>query len=127
MADIVGYDASAPAGRIATLARETRDWFGAAVDLADLRPWAGLRPATPGGTPIVGDSTIDGLWLNVGHGALGFTLAAGCAGLLAARMAGRGAPVPDAAFAPGGAAALRDGEASRGDCGGRGAARAALR
>ena len=42
----------------------------------------GLRPATPEGTPLIGRSGIDNLWLNVGHGSLGFTLACGSADLL---------------------------------------------
>ena len=99
MADIVGYDETVRMDRIATLARETGRWFGGAVDLSDLQAWAGLRPATPGGTPIIGASGIDGLWLNVGHGALGFTLAAGSAGLIAAQLVDRGTPVPDRPFA----------------------------
>ncbi|MCB1918184.1 MAG: D-amino acid dehydrogenase [Rhodocyclaceae bacterium] len=99
MADIVGYDESAHAGRIAALTRETEAWFGAAVDLSDLQPWAGLRPATPDGKPIIGASGIEGLWLNVGHGALGFTLAAGSGGLLAAQLAGSDLPLPDSVFA----------------------------
>jgi len=100
MADIVGYDESLRPARIATLKREVAAHFGAALDLDDLAPWAGLRPATPTGRPIVGESSLRGLWLNLGHGALGFTLAAGCGRLLAERLAGREAPVPDEAFLP---------------------------
>ncbi|WP_369798896.1 FAD-dependent oxidoreductase [Cupriavidus sp. SK-4] len=59
------------------------------LPLAQLQPWAGLRPATPDGLPLVGPSRVSGLWLNLGHGALGFTLAMGSAGLLADRLAGR--------------------------------------
>ncbi|MNR56767.1 D-amino acid dehydrogenase small subunit [compost metagenome] len=60
---------------------------GAGLDA--LQPWAGLRPATPDGLPLVGPSRLPGLWLNLGHGALGFTLAMGSAGLLADQLAGR--------------------------------------
>lgn len=42
-------------------------------------PWTGLRPATPTGVPIIGHSRYENLLFNVGHGALGFTLAAGSA------------------------------------------------
>ena len=42
-------------------------------------PWAGLRPAAPAGVPIIGHSRYENLLFNVGHGALGFTLAAGSA------------------------------------------------
>ncbi len=99
MADIVGHDEGVAADRIATLVRETRETFGAGVDLSNIAPWAGLRPATPTGRPILGASGIAGLWLNVGHGALGFTLATGSARLLADRIAGRETAVPDAGFA----------------------------
>jgi D-amino-acid dehydrogenase len=44
-----------------------------------LNAWAGLRPATPDSLPIVRQSRIANVFLNVGHGALGFTLASGCA------------------------------------------------
>ncbi len=66
-----------------------------AVEQAE--PWAGERPATPEGRPIVGPSRkLANLWLNVGHGALGFTLACGSAVLLRAQMTGNGATPIDA-------------------------------
>ncbi|MEP6790775.1 MAG: FAD-dependent oxidoreductase, partial [Ramlibacter sp.] len=43
---------------------------------------SGLRPATPTALPIVRQSRVANAFLNVGHGALGFTLAAGCAAQL---------------------------------------------
>ena len=98
MADIVGHDEGIAGSRIATLVRETRAAFGKGVDLDDVQPWAGLRPATPTGRPIIGASGVPGLWLNVGHGALGFTLACGSAGILADRIDGRQPAVPDADF-----------------------------
>ena len=57
-------------------------------DYRHARQWAGLRPATPEGTPLIGRSGIDNLWLNVGHGSLGFTLACGSADLLASEIGG---------------------------------------
>ncbi|MDF3839245.1 D-amino acid dehydrogenase [Cupriavidus basilensis] len=92
MADLVRASNAIDPARIATLAGETRALFGdiAPRSGADrLQPWAGLRPATPSGLPLVGPSRLRGLWLNIGHGALGFTLALGSAGLLADRLAGR--------------------------------------
>ncbi|WP_156517821.1 FAD-dependent oxidoreductase, partial [Achromobacter ruhlandii] len=41
------------------------------------QPWAGLRPARPDGKPLIGATPWRNLWLNAGHGGLGFTLAAG--------------------------------------------------
>lgn len=99
MADIVGHDETLADDRLATLMRETLAVFGRGVDAREAVRWCGLRPATPTGRPIVGGSGIDGLWLNAGHGALGFTLAMGSAALIADRIAGRAPAVPDDAFA----------------------------
>ncbi len=53
------------------------------VDLSAAQAWAGYRPATPHGRPWIGQSRAAGnLWLNIGHGALGFTLACGSSHLL---------------------------------------------
>jgi D-amino-acid dehydrogenase len=98
MADIVGDDARIAPERIATLVAVTRECFGDWIDAASLTPWSGLRPATPTGRPIIDRAGADNLWLNVGHGALGFTLAAGSASVLAERIAGRRPAVPDADF-----------------------------
>jgi D-amino-acid dehydrogenase len=98
MADIVRGGAVIDRERAQTLVTQTRAVFGDVshgADLDALQPWAGLRPATPTGLPMIGESRIRGLWLNLGHGALGFTLAMGSAGVLADRMAGR-KPVVDA-------------------------------
>lgn len=92
MADLVRGGPTIDRERVATLVMQTRALFGgvAANDNVDaLQPWAGLRPATPGGVPLIGESRVRGLWLNLGHGALGFTLAMGSAGLLADAMAAR--------------------------------------
>ena len=69
--------------RIEQLKACTRAAFGRAVDVDAAVPWAGLRPATPTSLPIVGRSAIENLFLNVGHGALGLTLAFGTARRLA--------------------------------------------
>lgn len=99
MADIVGHDATLADDRLGTLMRETLSLFGRGVDATQAAPWSGLRPATPTGRPIIGASGVDGIWLNSGHGALGFTLATGSAALIADRIAGRAPAVPDEAFA----------------------------
>ena len=92
MADIVRGGAVIDRERAQTLVTQTRAVFGNVMNgagLDALQPWAGLRPATPTGLPMIGESRVRGLWLNLGHGALGFTLAMGSAGLLADRLAGR--------------------------------------
>ena len=66
--------------RVKLLVNQAKAVFPAAGDYgADLKPWCGLRPATPKGTPILGASPIANLFLNAGHGALGWTLSCGCA------------------------------------------------
>ena len=88
-AELVGEDFAIPTSRIAALARATDELLPGACDLSNLRPWAGLRPATPTGVPIVGriPGAPANLWFNTGHGALGFTLSFGTAARLAQEMA----------------------------------------
>jgi D-amino-acid dehydrogenase len=83
MADLDGFSLKADPARLATLRSETASLFPAAAATSGaVTEWTGLRPATPRGTPIVGPTPHRNLWLNVGHGALGFTLATGSAALL---------------------------------------------
>ena len=93
MVDMVGEDTRLDARRLATLARQVRETMPHAADYNQLVPWAGLRPATPGSAPIVGATGFDNLWLNVGHGPLGFTFACGTATVLADLMQGKAAPI----------------------------------
>ena len=64
-----------------------------AIDHAGVTPWAGLRPATASGLPVIGRGRHDNLWFNTGHGPLGWTLACGSASALAALMRGEKPPV----------------------------------
>jgi D-amino-acid dehydrogenase len=86
--------------RAATLSRELEAIFPGACATRDLRPWAGSRPATPTSVPLIGESSAPNLLLNLGHGALGFTLAAGSATLLADLVAGRTPAVQAGDYAP---------------------------
>ncbi|MBH9552639.1 D-amino acid dehydrogenase [Inhella gelatinilytica] len=94
MVDLVGENEAISPKRIAALHRNVRSLFPFAADYDNARPWAGLRPATPGGTPILGASPVPGLWLNVGHGALGFTFAFASARIVAELVSGRTSPLP---------------------------------
>jgi len=89
VAEIRGYDSSIQAGRVAELVAHTREAFGTAVDLDSVSEWSGLRPATPTSVPIIGAAPLDNVFLNVGHGALGLTLAFGSAAMLAGQMHSR--------------------------------------
>ncbi|KNX76835.1 amino acid dehydrogenase [Pseudomonas sp. 250J] len=77
MVDIVGYDESVDAGRLASMRRLARETLPEAADYGQAVEWAGMRPATPTGVPIIEATRYRNLWLNLGHGALGFTLACG--------------------------------------------------
>ncbi|KQV53234.1 amino acid dehydrogenase [Pelomonas sp. Root1217] len=94
MVDLVGDDLSLDSGRLASLQRSVRAAFPHAADYDRATPWAGLRPATPSGAPILGASGVPGLWLNVGHGALGFTFSFATANIVAELVSGRASPLP---------------------------------
>ena len=85
MAELVGHDSSIPPARIQSLCEATRAVFPGGGDFGELRPWTGMRPATPTGVPIVGRHAHApaNLLVNTGHGALGFTLAFGTAAQVA--------------------------------------------
>jgi D-amino-acid dehydrogenase len=99
--ELVGMDRRIPERAVRELIINTLEMFPACGTLSDrarLSPWAGLRPATPTGVPIIGSSPLDNLYLNVGHGALGWTLACGSATLLGDQIAGRAPPIDDTPF-----------------------------
>ncbi|MFI8746166.1 D-amino acid dehydrogenase [Pseudomonas sp. NPDC077186] len=83
MAEIAGFDLSLNPKRRATLEMITADLYPEGGDLKQAEFWTGLRPATPDGTPIVGASAYRNLFLNTGHGTLGWTMACGSGRLLA--------------------------------------------
>jgi D-amino-acid dehydrogenase len=91
-AEFAGYDTSLNATRCAALRRRIVEIFPALAGVDRIDYWAGLRPSTPGNVPLIDSlaaAGLDGLWLNTGHGTLGWTLACGSARLLADRIAGR--------------------------------------
>jgi D-amino-acid dehydrogenase len=80
--------------RIATMLEWAESRLPDAIDRESVIPWAGLRPATPGGVPVIGRSgRYENLWFNTGHGPLGWTLACGSASALSALMRGEKPPV----------------------------------
>ncbi|WP_353957281.1 D-amino acid dehydrogenase [Pelomonas sp. SE-A7] len=93
MVDLVGEDDSIDPRRIASLHKAVRATFPKAADYDQAIAWAGLRPATPSGAPIVGATPVSNLWLNVGHGALGFTFSFATADIVAELVSGRSSPV----------------------------------
>ena len=98
-AEITGFDtepAMARADAIIANVSATFPQLLQHLDRGKARFWAGLRPVTPAGTPIIGRTEIGGLWINAGHGHLGWTLACGSGRVIADLMNGRdpGIPLP---------------------------------
>ena len=89
LAEIAGYDLSLNPRRRATLAKSVSELFGGSGDPDKALFWTGLRPMTPDGTPIVGATPIPNLFLNTGHGTLGWTMSAGSGRLVADLISGR--------------------------------------
>ncbi|KAI3609407.1 D-amino acid dehydrogenase [Cupriavidus necator H850] len=89
MAQIVGYDRSLDPAKRRTLEHVVTDLFPGAGDVSRATFWTGLRPMTPDGTPIVGPTQVRGLWLNTGHGTLGWTMACGSGKLLSDLVSGK--------------------------------------
>lgn len=89
MAEIVGFNTQLEPARRATLEMVVRDLYprGGAIEQASF--WTGLRPMTPDGTPVVGKTGLKNLYLNTGHGTLGWTMACGSGQLLADIISGK--------------------------------------
>jgi len=92
-AELAGYDKSLNEVRVAAILRRTLEYFPGVGERSMAGGGAGLRPATPANVPLIGRSKVGHLYLNTGHGTLGWTHACGSARALAALMAGRGAPI----------------------------------
>lgn len=88
-AEIAGYDLSLRPSRRAPLEHSVTDLFGGSGRIEDATFWCGLRPMTPDGTPVIGATGIQGLYLNTGHGTLGWTMACGSGRVLADVVSGR--------------------------------------
>lgn len=95
--ELAGHNDRLPPARIDALVAATREVIGIQAQ-GDLQPWCGFRPATPTGLPILGASSVRGLWLNVGQGALGWTLAAGSAQVVTDAMLERTPTIDVAPF-----------------------------
>jgi len=88
MAEIVGFDKRLREARRDTLEMCVNDLFPGGGDTANASFWTGLRPMTPDGTPIVGNTALPNLYLNTGHGTLGWTMSCGSAQLLSDLISG---------------------------------------
>ena len=89
-AELSGYNTTLRPGRRATLEHSVGTLFAGACDFSKATFWTGLRPNTPDGTPIIGNSgRYDNLWLNTGHGTLGWTMSCGSGRLVSDLISGR--------------------------------------
>ena len=88
-AELNGYDTSVNAARCEAIVRRLRGLFPRLESTQPPVQWAGLRPATPDNVPLIGRTRLRNLYLNTGHGTLGWTLACGSGRALADLMSGR--------------------------------------
>ena len=96
-AELAGYDTGLNERRCRMILERLFELFPRAGDREAARFWAGLRPATPSNVPLIGRSALRNLYLNTGHGTLGWTHACGSGRALADLVAGR-RPEVDFAF-----------------------------
>ncbi len=92
-AEVSGYDTSVNETRCAAIADRARQFLPNSADFSDVRKWAGLRPATPSNVPLIGRTRYSNLYLNAGHGTLGWTLACGSGAAIADTISGRATEV----------------------------------
>jgi D-amino-acid dehydrogenase len=88
-AELSGYSTELNPVRCEALIRRTRELFPDAGEYDKAQFWAGLRPSTPSNVPIIGPTKFGNLYVNTGHGTLGWTLAAGSGRALADIISGR--------------------------------------
>jgi D-amino-acid dehydrogenase len=88
-AQFVGLDRGHRPENFRTVLALAKELFGPALDLDRAECWAGLRPMTPTSVPILGPAGPDNFFLNVGHGHLGWTMAAGSGKFVADMVSGR--------------------------------------
>ncbi|AQT46543.1 D-amino acid dehydrogenase [Bartonella choladocola] len=93
MVDIGYEDAGIRQSRINAIKEIARETFNEFTTIDKAEEWTGLRPSTPKGPPILGKSKYQNLWLNVGHGSLGFTLSAGSATVLSHLITHQSSPI----------------------------------
>ncbi|MDU7392254.1 D-amino acid dehydrogenase [Atlantibacter hermannii] len=94
MAEIVGFNTALLQPRRETLEMVVRDLYPRGGHVEQATFWTGLRPMTPDGTPIVGRTPYKNLWLNTGHGTLGWTMACGSGQLISDLISGRTPAIP---------------------------------
>jgi D-amino-acid dehydrogenase len=88
-AEIAGYSNRLGPHATDTVRHVIGDLFPKGGDLTKAEGWTGLRPMTPDGTPVMGTTRYDNLYLNTGHGTLGWTMACGSGRAVADLVCGK--------------------------------------
>ena len=101
-AELNGYDRDLNRVRCEAIVRRVEDIFPGAGDTSQAQFWTGLRPATPSNVPLIGCTRLPNLYLNTGHGTLGWTHACGSGKSIARIISGLKPEVDFAFTAPGG-------------------------
>jgi D-amino-acid dehydrogenase len=101
-AEFAGYDREIAPPRISNLVRlleRIYPHYARRLGASDIVPWAGLRPMSADGVPLLGRTPLRNLFLNTGHGQLGWTMAAGSGRVVADQILGRTPEVDPAPYA----------------------------
>ena len=93
-AEFSGYDRGHRPQDVRAMLSAAGELFPEAADYSQPQYWAGLRPMTPGTTPIMGPARYRNLLINTGHGHIGWTMSCGSAKVTADLLAGRPTGVP---------------------------------
>ncbi|KAA0911772.1 D-amino acid dehydrogenase [Pusillimonas sp. ANT_WB101] len=96
-AELAGYSRALNTIRCENMLRQAQELFPTALDFDNVQFWSGLRPSTPSNVPLIGKTSIQNLYLNTGHGTLGWTMGAGSGRALADLMSGQ-QPKPEFPF-----------------------------
>ncbi|AIT25391.1 D-amino acid dehydrogenase [Bordetella holmesii] len=96
-AELSGYSRELNSNRCVALTNLARELFPDALDFQGVSYWSGLRPSTPSNVPLIGRTRIANLYLNTGHGTLGWTMGVGSGRALADLLSGR-RPEPEFPF-----------------------------
>lgn len=96
-AELGGYSRALNTKRCQSMVSLAKGLFPSALDFDNVKFWSGLRPSTPSNVPLIGQTKVSNLYLNTGHGTLGWTMGAGSGRVLADIISGQ-KPEPDFPF-----------------------------
>lgn len=96
-AELSGYSRTLNPVRCQAMTNLARELFDGVLDFENVKYWSGLRPSTPSNVPLIGRSRIPNLYLNTGHGTLGWTMGPGSGRAIADVVSGK-TPAPDFPF-----------------------------